>query len=188
MKCYKMIYDFENDDDNVIVRSDSFLDYYHYNILDGECINDWNKNTKLCYSEDEGNVFTDYLAMDKGWILVSNKFYNIMHEIIDDSVQFLNIMIEDKKTGNENSSYRVLNVTKHLNALDFDNSVYDIFEVEDEKIISVEKYALKKNLVENNNIFKLENEPIPVFVSEKFKQIVEENRLTGFYFSEVKVV
>ncbi len=43
-------------------------------------------------------------------------------------------------------------------------------------------------MIENYNLFRLKNDAIPIFVSEKFKNIVEENSLIGFQFLEVKVV
>ena len=43
-------------------------------------------------------------------------------------------------------------------------------------------------MIGNKNIFKLKDDTIPIFVSEKFKNIVEENSLIGFQFLEVKVV
>lgn len=111
-----------------------------------------------------------------------------MHEILNENIQCLGIKIINETTNEENNTYKILNVTKHLDALDLDNSVYDIFQFGEDRVLSIEKYALKKTIIESNNIFKLDNETIPVFVSEKFKQVVEENNLIGFQFIEVKTV
>ncbi|MDO5292532.1 MAG: hypothetical protein Q4F05_07250 [bacterium] len=66
--------------------------------------------------------------------------------------------------------------------------IYDFYELDDEKILFVEKYTLKKENINNNSIFRLKEEPIPVFVSEKVKDIVERNSLIGFQILEVKVI
>ena len=53
-----------------------------------------------------------------------------------------------------------------IDTLDLDNSKYDVFELDDEKIISVEKYALKSSKIVNRHIFRLKDETIPIFISE----------------------
>lgn len=111
-----------------------------------------------------------------------------MKEVVGENIQYLDINIINSKTKEQDNTYKVVNVIKHLTALDLENSVYDFFELDDEKILSVEKYALKQDVIKNYNIFKLNDETIPVFVSEKIKDIVEENSLIGFQFLEVKVV
>ena len=71
--------------------------------------------------------------------------------------------------------------------MDFENSKYDIFEVKDQRVLSVRKYALKKSKVQGHHIFRLKNDTIPIFVSEEIKTIVETNNLLGFSFWEVFV-
>lgn len=111
-----------------------------------------------------------------------------MRIIETDSIQYLDIKIRNSETDKINDTYKVVNVITILDALDLENSKYDLFELDDEKVLSVEKYALRKNMIENNNIFRLKDDTIPIFVSERFKNIVEENSLIGFQFLEVKVV
>jgi len=68
-----------------------------------------------------------------------------------------------------------------------EKSVYDEFKLDDNIIISIEKYALKRNPIEDHHIFKLKDDTIPTFVSEEIKNIVEENNFLGFDFLEVRV-
>lgn len=188
MRYFKLVYDFENDDDYVIVKSNNKAENYDSRIVKGDFIENWDKNIKFQYDVKEGEILSDYLATDSGWVIVSKKFREVTREIIGKHVQYLDINIINSKTKEEDNTYKVVNVTKHLEALDLENSVYDFFELDDEKILSVEKYALKQDVIKNYNIFKLNDEPIPIFVSERFKDIVEENSLVGFQFLEVKVV
>lgn len=74
-----------------------------------------------------------------------------------------------------------------LGTFDMNNSEYDIFEFDDEKIISVRKYALKRSIICDHHIFRLKGDTIPFFVSEQLKSIIENNKLSGFAFLEVKV-
>lgn len=188
MRYFKLVYDFENDDDYVIVKSSNKAEDYDSDIVKGELIDNWDKNIKFEYNIDDGKILSDYLASDNGWVIVSKKFQDVMKEIIEGNIQYLDIGIINNKTKEEDNTYKIVNVTKLLDALDLENSVYDFFELDDEKILSVEKYALKQDVIKNCNIFKLKDETIPVFVSEKVKDIVEQNSLIGFQFLEVKVV
>ena len=85
-------------------------------------------------------------------------------------------------------SYFVANIVTVIDALDLDNSKYDVFELDDEKIISVEKYALKSSQIVNRHIFRLKDKTIPIFVSETLKKVIEDNKFTGFEFLEVDVI
>lgn len=188
MRYYKLCYDYENDHDYVIVTSNDYHEYYNRKILQGEIVDDWNKEITFQYDIEEGNILTDYLASDMGWVIVSKKFRDVMKEITGQCVQYLDINIVNSLGREEDNRYKVANVIEHLDALDLNNSVYDYYELDDEKILSVEKYALKKDKVKGYDIFKLSDDTIPIFVSDKFKKIVEENSLIGFQFLEVKVV
>ena len=188
MRYFKLIYDFENDDDYVVVISDKKAEEYDKKILEGELIKNWDREIKFEYNVEEGKIFTDYLANDNGWLIVSKNFFDLMEETVGETIQYLDINITNSITKEEYKNYKVANVTTLLDALDLENSIYDFFELDDEKILSVEKYALKKEEISNYDIFKLEGETIPIFVSERFKKIVEENSLVGFKFLEVKVV
>ena len=94
----------------------------------------------------------------------------------------------DRFSGIEVDSYFVANIVTVIDALDLDNSKYDVFELDDEKIISVEKYALKSSEIVNRHIFRLKDDTIPIFISETLKKVIEDNDFTGFEFLEVDVI
>ena len=75
-----------------------------------------------------------------------------------------------------------------IDAVDLNNSKYDVFELDGEKIVFVEKYALKSSEIVNKHIFRLKNDTIPIFVSETLKKIIGDNKFTGFEFLEVDVI
>lgn len=188
MKYYLLSYDYENDDEYIIITTDNIGEKYNYDMLKGEKLENWDENVMFEYSNDDGHIFTDYLASNNRWLVVSEKFRSLIGRIESDPIQYLDIKIRNSETNKINDTYKVANVITILDALDLENSKYDLFELDDEKVLSIEKYALRKNMIGNNNIFKLKDDTIPIFVSEKFKNIVEENSLIGFHFLEVKVV
>lgn len=182
-----MIYDYENDDKYIICDVGNIGDMDEYIVSNGDLISNW-KDVKFEYNPIEGDIFSDYVANIYRWLIISNRFQMETQKLISNSVQYLPIRILDSVNGNENSSYCVVNILDILDALDLNNSKYDVFELEDEKIVSIEKYALKKTKIQGHHIFRLKDDTIPIFVSEEIKKIVEEKALSGFAFVEVQVV
>ncbi|MCM2603437.1 hypothetical protein NDQ57_01800 [Rossellomorea marisflavi] len=58
-------------------------------------------------------------------------------------------------------------------------------DLDGEKIYSVRKYAVSTNKIKYKNVFKLKGDEIPLFVSERFKQLVEESGITGCEFIKI---
>ena len=92
---------------------------------------------------------------------------------------------------NENlEEYYIANITRVVDALCLEKSLY--FETEIPSIgtiYTVSKYCIYDERTENSDIFKLANrQEIPIFVSERFKKIIEEEKITGICLQEIKVV
>lgn len=116
------------------------------------------------------------------------KFRELIEDVVEENViQYLSVNLFDTKDRVENTEYKVANLLDIIDALDLEHSKYDVFTLGDEKIISVEKYALNNQMVQGHDIFRLKDDTIPVFVSERMKDIIENNSLTGFAFIEVDV-
>lgn len=187
MKYYKLVYDYEHDDSYINCTDGDIGDMDEYILSSGTYIKDW-KAFKLEYDSTEGEVMSDYAANIYGWLMVSNIFYELLSkEPLKANLQFLPVELVDITSGSTNDTYKVVNILDVIDALDLEHSKYDVFRLEGEKIIVVEKYALKENVVKNYDIFRLKNDTIPIFVSERIKKIIEENSLKGFVFREVSL-
>ncbi len=134
----------------------------------------------------EGSEFTDYLANNVGWFIVSKKFKNLI-EKIDEETQFLPVNVVDIKSEKRlgNNEYFVANVLGVIDALNLENSNYSVMDLDGEKVYSVRKYAVSTNKIKYKNVFKLKGDEIPLFVSERFKQLVEESGITGCEFIKI---
>jgi hypothetical protein len=75
-----------------------------------------------------------------------------------------------------------------LDVLNLQHSDYSVFEIDDEKVYSIRKYAINKNKVNDYHIFKIKGYEIPMFFSEKYKEIVLKHGITGCDFLEVKTI
>lgn len=187
MKYYKLIYDYENDDDYINCNVGYIGDMDEYVMSNGILIKDWNP-VLFEYNSNEGNIMSDYIANVYRWFIVSNNFCSLISKVVPNTlIQFLPVKLVDKVSNAINETCKVANILDVINALDLENSQYDVFELEDEKMISVEKYALKASEVKEHDIFRLKNDTIPIFISEKIKKLIEENGLVGFAFLEVAV-
>lgn len=186
MPYYKLIYDYENDDNYVNCDTADIGGYSEYITTEGQVIEQWNP-VLFEYSSSEGAVLTDYLANVHRWLAVSSAFKQLTKELINDEVQYLPINLLDRDTKSDVGTYYVANIIEVVDALDLENSKYDVFELDDEKIFMVEKYALKGKEIIGKHIFRLKGDTVPIFVSDTIKKIIEENELVGFRFLEVAV-
>lgn len=93
------------------------------------------------------------------WLVVSKKFRKLIEGIVDENaIQYLSTKLIDTKNNAENTEYRIANLLDVVDALDLEHSQYDLFELDNEKIIS-----------------------------ERIRNIIENNSLMGFAFIEVEV-
>lgn len=102
-----------------------------------------------------------------------------MEPLIRDSAEVLELLFTEKE-------YFGINVTSVLDVIDYEKAQYIKFKSND-RIMLFTKYSFKMcDELKKHPIFKIIDEPRRgAFVSDKFKEIVEENELTGFKFELV---
>lgn len=103
-------------------------------------------------------------------------------------MQFLPVNIVNKLDSDEKWDYFAVNVHNVVDALHLDGSDYSVLNVGDEKIYTIRKYALRRESIKNQHIFRLLGYEISIFTSEKMKSIIDNNFITGCDFLEVKVI
>ena len=78
-----------------------------------------------------------------------------------------------------------INVITVLDAIDYEKSIYKTYR-DGKRIMAFKKYAFLPDVIENVSIFKISDEKTRyAFVSDEFKQVVENNNLLGFKFKLV---
>ena len=93
MKYYKLSMDMNGENDIICHFDDKFTIPQNALIM-GKYFNQWDDKTVIRFSIGEGSVWTDYLANDKGWFLVSEKLKKIL-ESVDTDIQFLKVTVEE---------------------------------------------------------------------------------------------
>lgn len=193
MRYFKLMMDYNGakQEDLVCYVEEDFSEKYgidEYAIYDGKIIENWNDNITFHYNPEQGCVPNDYLANNLGWLIASEQCRNILDEMNITNIQYLPIKIKNLFNKSEIEGFSVVNIIGKTEALNLNASVYSYFELDDENILNVIKYAINKNDVTNIHIFRLKEDTIPIFVSEEVKKAFEINKLNGFDFLEIKVV
>ena len=187
MKYYKLSMDMEREND-IVCHYENYYGIQQNALNIGEKFDKWDDRFAFFYTKEEGDVWTDYLANDKGWFLISSKLKELL-ELINTDIQFFATKIKEKNSGDVVTGYYVANVIKVVDALCLDKSQYFETEIEGLGILyTVSKYGIYAEKTEGADVFKLANrQQIPIFVSERFKSLIEEENITGISLIEINV-
>ena len=106
---------------------------------------------------------------------------DIIYELVKDCVEFLAL----SSPRIPETEYFALNCVKVLDCLDMERSEFTRFE-KTGGIRGIRKYEFKANCVDGVPVFKLPiRNRVRTFVTNEFKQLVEDNNLTGLEFQKV---
>lgn len=119
MKYYKLSMDMNRENDIICHFDDKFTIPQNALIM-GKHFNQWDDKTVIRFSIEEGSVWTDYLANDKGWFLVSEKLKKIL-ESVDTDIQFLKVTVEEYNGLRLSRKYYFANVLRVVDALCLEN-------------------------------------------------------------------
>lgn len=126
-------------------------------------------------------------------IVISQKFKDLLEQFEEDKgflefipINFNNVIEKDKIT-----PYYFLNILENIEAFDFEKSEYtqlpaDIFPDQQHLVQEVKTLFVKEEKIGTRNIFRLKEFAIPVYISEKLKNSVEEAGLEGIEFYQIE--
>jgi len=187
---------------------EAYLDFFENHLGSGQSVAKYWKPSLLCdlYQVDIGRIL---LGRNESWV-VNEKSKNLLSPLITKNVEFLAFLT--KETLNERFTKRqlelreatinavlpkihiqqqyLLNVLnkKTSDVIDFENSEFDYFE-EENLIYGIERLAFHEEKIKDCHIFRIDNPGIyfktSLFVSDSFRQIVEENQLIGLQFIDL---
>ena len=186
MNYFTLQYDVEKYERNGVMAYHSELyGIDMYDVTRGNHLNNWDERIIFNFTPNDGGEFTDYICNDFGWLIVSNKSRKAFENADMTGIQYLPLNIINKDTGMALEEYYVANVCKLIEAVDMGQSEY--IELMPGKYVFV-SFAVKEEKISDFDIFRLKENDVQIFVSEKFKNIIKSNKLTGFDFTKVKVV
>lgn len=109
----------------------------------------------------------------------SKKALEVLYPMIQNSVEILELQLSEEE-------FYGINVISVLDVIDYSKSQYRTFS-DGKRIMAFQKYVFRmsEELVKNDMFKIIDERRRRAFVSDKFKQTVEENNLTGFKFKLV---
>ena len=184
MKIWKVKVDFGPNEDFEDIQladtSDKFIDEFDEAVCCG-------KRTNGKFDNVEVNILGGNLKTDhpKLWnahqtMVLSKRGLNALKDILKDSVEIIPLQCKGRE-------YFVVNILNIIDALNYNNA--ELKRLSTGLVVGLTKYSFLKEKIQDKNVFKILLNGIEmvteIFVSETFKNIVEENELKGFKFEEV---
>nr|WP_244110323.1 DUF1629 domain-containing protein [Burkholderia cenocepacia] len=109
------------------------------------------------------------------FLLFSERALDVLAPVLHDSGEILLVEAPIK----DMFGFHVTRVIE--SAVDMDASKFKVYP----RATVFNKIFLLKSRIEGADIFRLKESPATVFVSERFRELVEQNELKGFDFGEV---
>lgn len=187
------MFDDENSTENQMTcySDDNFEEMYgvkRNDMYEGIRLENWSDDVTLYFDTSEGDEPTDLMANDLGWHIISRRFQEILENLSVSNVQLLPVILKEKSTGETIDDYSVVNIISLVEALDMEHSKYNVFEARGKKILSVMKYSLKGEKIENLHLVRLKESKFATFVSDVVRNELLSKNINGCDFIEVKIV
>lgn len=146
---------------------------------------DW-PNIEFYYSSLASNLESEYLLNASRWPIVHKKVQEEFTRQQIEGIQYLPINLIDVVTNNVNKNYVVMNILNFIDAIDLEKSEFIYIEKYDAYSFLPHATYLDKEICRNYDIFRAIKSPEAVYVSQKVKNIIEENNWVGFDFYRQK--
>lgn len=175
MKIWKLKFELDEYDNLIPIKEFSVEEIWAF---DGHKLkNDWKPLAVKRMEPEKGLELSD--APGFTIPVFSKEALKVLQPLIKDCVEVLELSFAERE-------YYGINVISVLNVIDYEKAQYIKFKSSD-RIMLFTKYVFRMcDGLKEHHIFKIVDEPRRgAFVSEKFKEIVEKNKLTGFKFELV---
>lgn len=130
------------------------------------------------YKDEIDKPIGDVFSVEVSSFILNEKSYKILYPYIKNEAQIFKVKCE-------NDNLYVVNITNIIDCLDYDKSEIKHFPSSG-RVMRVVNYVFKIEKLKNTTIFKLPEFPKGIsYVTDRFKNIVEENNIKGFKFKEL---
>jgi hypothetical protein len=183
----------DNAKPNPYVADQGDLGMEDWLLRQGKQIENWSEQSwvKASTPDDDGDP-DDVLQSYLGVPIYSIRFRSALREHGVDDIQYLPLRVL-RPDGDEIKGFTVANITTVRDALDREQSDISLFgsdyviERRRGQISAVRKPVLLASRLADCDIFRLEGYLPAYYVSERFKEVFERGKFTGYSFREVKV-
>ena len=160
--------------------------FTQFELWRGHSVSDWDPNYYFKATKPDNNgILTDRLFNAANFLIFSEKLRDLLESNCISGIQYLPVKVfrYDKSLV---SGYSVVNTLQALPALDVNRSELSMcrFPRGTKEISWIKKAVFKPEIIEGVDIFRLQEFPVSLYVSERFKTVFEKNKCTGFDFRE----
>lgn len=138
----------------------------------------------LFYSSDESNRQVDYLDNLNDWPIVHSRVMNELEKHNIKGLSFYPVILKDISKGVTCEEYWVMYISNFIDAFDMDRSKYVHDEVYDMYTFLPRDTYMNIQNCEGYDIFRADKSLPNIYVSERFKNIIESNEFMGFRFKK----
>ncbi|WP_299460869.1 DUF1629 domain-containing protein [uncultured Microscilla sp.] len=153
-----------------------------------------NEAPPKAFLKNKKGVKADALVGASTFLVISERFKTLFENFQDDIqfIEFIPLRLENLKSNEKSEKYYLLNILNNIECFDWEKSSYtrypkDIFPDQQHLIRKVDKLVIDHKPIKERNIFRVAEKPIPIYISQKLKDAIEEADLTGVEFHEVEV-
>ncbi len=136
------------------------------------------------YSSKVSTRESDYLLNIKRWPIVHKRVADVLGENEISGIRFYPIKLIDVVSDKINNNYYLMYIENFIDAFDMQRSKFVHNEEYDFYTFVPKKTFMNTKECAGYDIFRCKRSLSNIFVSQKFKDIVEKNQWTGFHFEE----
>ena len=159
--------------------------YFRYVINKGEELHEW-PNVVFYYSSKASSTESEYLLNVAGWPIIHRKVQKEFERQGIEGVQYLAIILFDVVTDTVNNDYVVMNVLNKIEAYDLEKNQYTYDEKYDLYTFIPVNVVMDTKECSKYDIFAPSKDMFKIHISQKVKDIIEENEWIGFDFRKYK--
>ena len=165
-----------SEDDQVYIDFETALDWdFISNVLDGVKVSEGDVNNSMRL-KDKNRVVPDILGTSSADFLMSEK----VKVIIENNVKELDINFVPFNI--EEHNFWLLNVIGHLDCFDYELSDYS--KGNNGKPNKIFDLKFKTELIPEFAIFRIEEDDVSLFITEKLKNLLDQVSITGVAYTE----
>ena len=159
--------------------------FYRHILKDGVEIKEW-PSVKFFYDSEKGDVEADYLRNTVNWLVVHKRVQKAFEKENISGLQYLPVKVIDVVTKEENRDYVAVNILNVIEAYDMIKSEYEYKEKYNIYSFLPHTTYLDLKVVKKYDIFRATKFRPSIYVSQKIKDLIDENQWTGFDFIRQK--
>ena len=167
--------------------------YSKYSFFTGMRIDNWKSNIFFQAKKKRNNGEPDDVLQSATMLpIYSPRMINALKLGGIEGIQYLPIEIL-QSSGEITEGFCIANILNLVGAFDEEKSVFRRFSRDFPnpnvrgKITGIRKSVLRKEMLTGCDIIRLKESNLCIYVSEKFKDIFEQNGFTGYSFSEIEL-